>query len=154
MTAFVNDTLAAQIQRGEVFYIVGGAIYQSPGTTVSFVIETGAQNCSFQMEIIYSGNMLVSFKEGVTASSPIGVPVNMNFESAATIDTRMELKSFTGGTGKFGMYFLNGKPPELSPFNKEAGCILQPNTKYGLSFLLDTPLHSSFAYSCFFRENI
>lgn len=142
MTAVPGDTLQKQIERGEVFYVAGGQLSigdASPGDTddtYEYLISTGAKETSLHFSAYSDMNLTVTLHSGVTTSAD-GIPhvhLNMNFNSAATLDTDVySVPTITGyGTTKLFSAIPNGVEAPLYPLGLETGVILEPSTKYAL----------------------
>lgn len=137
MTSLVNDTLARQIQRGEVFY---GALANlntfDEGDLVKYTIEVGANDCAVSFDVSVNGTFSFVLLSGVTLSS--GTPItlrNMNDASANTISVVVDhTATYTGGTTLFTSYLFNGVIPTTNPLNIPNGAfILEANTDYAIA---------------------
>lgn len=139
MSNFINDTLANQIERGEVF-LASLQIELAPQLTASttfsetYRILTGAYETSLRLEIAGLTTCSIVVAEGMVYSAP-GTPVpliNMNFNSSNTISATVFVDPTVsvGGTTKFISYRLLDNLVKLSPFDVESGIILKPSTEY------------------------
>ena len=141
MSYFVNDTLQKKIQRGQVFWCIAVDTNQfqvSPdGSTnsISFAVETGANECYVNFEALAETTTGISIHEDVTSfvSTASKDIENMKRSDTTTVmNTTVDLiSSWIGGTSEFGLTAVpNGKFPQNTPLNLESGPLLKPSTIY------------------------
>jgi len=156
MTAFLSDSLADQIERGELFFGFDTDFTFSEGTIKNiYTIETFSKDCSVVMDFQCRDTIFIEFLEDAAAyvgnvDSPL---TNMNLASSNTILTKFGVaSSVTGGTLVKSIGFIDGEAPANIPFSKDAGIILKANTKYAMKVTNLSGTELILTVSMLFRE--
>jgi len=156
MTAFINDTLAKQIERGEVNYFTFYKLDFDVLDDITIIVETGANNCQVTLDMQCEPTVWAQLKEGVSDTvSSADTVYNMRRDTASSLSTT-ELEVFTsaptGGTIIAQSIVTDGRLPENNPFNREAGPLLKPNTSYAYQLSNIGNEEAYLSYSFFLRE--
>lgn len=155
MTATANDSIAKQIQRGEIFNS-GTNQEITRGTSFFLLVSVGSKDVSFAMEVSTAAFTVIIMTAGVSAvSDGVEAPlVNMNLGSAKTTDTAVYVDpvTVTGGTIKFALRAPDGEFTDTTAFNRETGVILEANTKYAFSISNNSGPPADYQITWFVRE--
>lgn len=155
MTAYVNDTLQRQIERGEVFYWSDKNQFIDPDETDGYVITTGANSCTVLFEVLTTEVMELRVYENPSSATTASTKTlyNMNRNSANTITTTVKvLNTRTGGTEIADILTVGGTTPNNSPFSKEVGLVLKPNEDYVYEITNYSGRKTPISYNVFLRE--
>ena len=155
MTVFFNDSLAEQIERGEIFYWSGGNNKIEQSATDGYLITTGASPCQILFEVNSVGTIKLAVYENPTTASgsTAKTAYNMRRDSANTLLTTIQpLNSYTGGTDIVEAIAYNGVQPINSGFSRESGLILKANEEYVYEITNWSEGSLSLSYNIFFRE--
>lgn len=133
MSDFINDSLQKQIERGEVFYSGAAATNLfSRESSLIIAVETGANECFFRTEIITEATIGFSVYKDVTSfvSTSSRAVFNMKISDTSTVmnTTVDQASSYVGGSLIYTGRGIDGRFPQNSPLNLEAGLLLKPNT--------------------------
>ena len=155
MGLFINDSLSQQIFREELW--VGSQTFTTdPGTTKELLIRVGASECVFSLSLIFNGSVAVNLLEGVSVSAAGAAITNINMRRSSVetlLTTTFHGATTTGGTNIFSSFSArDGRIAEASPFQADNGMILNANTDYKLSALVQGPAPQQFVFSWFLRE--
>jgi len=132
MSFFPNDTLRAQIERGEVFFVRAPANL-TVGSFNDTLVITGTKATSLNVTVEASVDIrLTVFDTPTLTGSPSTVPVNMNFASSNTIETEIgfPIGLSATGTNEIQAEVRVNSLGDINPLSLEGGVILKANTMY------------------------
>lgn len=156
MTAYINDTLGKQIERGEVYTgVVSSTIGPTAGGSIRFTIEVGANDCSFIFDVVTPVATSVNITEGLTSVAGGSTATNINLlrSSADTITTVVKTgAAIAGGSSLISYTSEDGKFPASSAINSEAGIILAANTDYSYYISNLDVVDVRYAFTWYLRE--
>ena len=155
MSNFINDTLERQIAREEVWFGQAGTIAIDVGASDYYFVGTGSKECQVRFELLTEATTIIQITEGI--SDPVTGDVtlfNMRRTHSASIETEFAHENVSpgGGSPLWGWTAIDGKVPQNSPLNQEAGMILKANTWYEYKFLNDGVSAVTYSVNVFLRE--
>ena len=131
MSKFINDSLAEQIERGEV-WTAGTTFTIQNGTPIEFIPSVGAKKTSLIVEVLTGGYLQVLLYEGVSSSSGTLTEENLERNGSYSKDFSTQFGSFTGGSLVLSRSLPTGSAGDPINLSPEAPLIMKINTKYGI----------------------
>jgi len=156
MTAYVNDTLQAQILRQEIWT---GNYYEAvyPGNVLTVLFVTGANEALLSPNINLGGQATIWLNEDTTTSADGTSITNYNLyrASAETLLTTTFHTPTVTGAGTEILKTVSNPDGVISPttaLNPSGGMVLKANSKYRIYILNGSAATSLMSVSWFLRE--